>query len=112
MKLQNILGIDYILLFSAITLAVFGILFIYSSGINASGVQVSNEYIRQIIFASFGLVLALVLAMINYRRLYELSVYLYLGTLALLVYTFLFGRMVSGARAWIGIGSFGIQPSE
>ncbi|MDR0710481.1 MAG: FtsW/RodA/SpoVE family cell cycle protein, partial [Spirochaetaceae bacterium] len=112
MKLQNILGIDFILLFSAITLTVFGILFIYSSGINASGVQVSNEYIRQIIFASFGLVLALVLAMINYRRLYEISIYLYLGTLALLVYTCLFGRMVSGARAWIGIGSFGIQPSE
>jgi rod shape determining protein RodA len=112
MKLQNILGMDFILLLSAITLTVFGILFIYSSGINASGVQVSNEYIRQIIFASFGLVLALVLAMLNYRRLYEISIYLYLGTLALLVYTCLFGRMVSGARAWIGIGSFGIQPSE
>jgi rod shape determining protein RodA len=93
-------------------LTVFGILFIYSSGINASGVQVSREYIRQIIFASLGLVLALVLAMINYRRLYEISVYLYLGTLALLAYTCLFGRTVSGARAWIGIGSFGIQPSE
>jgi rod shape determining protein RodA len=111
-KLQNILGIDYILFLSAIALSVFGILFIYSSGINASGVQVSNEYIRQIIFASFGTVLALALAVINYRRLYELSAYLYLGTLALLAYTCLFGRTVSGARAWIGIGSFGIQPSE
>jgi rod shape determining protein RodA len=112
MKLRDFLGIDYILLFSSLTLTVFGILFIYSSGINASGAQVSNEYVRQIIFASFGLVLALVLAMINYRRLYGISIYLYLGTLALLVYTCLFGRTVSGARAWIGIGSFGIQPSE
>jgi rod shape determining protein RodA len=110
--MRDILGIDFALLFPAIILAAFGILFIYSSGINASGVQVSNEYIKQIIFASIGLVLALALAMINYRRLYEISIYLYLGTLALLVYTCLFGREVSGARAWIGIGSFGIQPSE
>jgi rod shape determining protein RodA len=34
------------------------------------------------------------------------------GTLALLVYTCFFGRLVNGARAWIGIGAFGIQPSE
>ncbi|MDR0452581.1 MAG: rod shape-determining protein RodA [Treponema sp.] len=112
MRLQNILGIDYALFLSAIVLSVFGILFIYSSGINASGVQVSDEYVRQIIFASFGVVLALALALVNYRRLYEVSAYLYLGTLALLAYTCLFGRTVSGARAWIGIGSFGIQPSE
>jgi rod shape determining protein RodA len=55
---------------------------------------------------------ALFLAMINYRRLYDLSIYFYLGVLILLVYTCLFGRLVNGARAWIGIGSFGIQPSE
>jgi rod shape determining protein RodA len=111
-KVRDFLAIDYLLLFSALALTTFGILFIYSSGINASGDQVSQEYFRQIIFASLGFIFALVLAMVNYRRFYELSIYLYLATLVLLVYTCLFGRMVSGARAWIGIGSFGIQPSE
>jgi rod shape determining protein RodA len=37
---------------------------------------------------------------------------LYVGILLLLIYTCFFGRLVNGARAWIGIGSFGIQPSE
>jgi rod shape determining protein RodA len=112
MKLRDFLEIDYILLLSAIVLAIFGIVFIYSSGITSTGDLVSSEYVRQIIWASAGLVITLTLAVINYRRIYDISVYLYAGTLALLVYTCLFGRMVSGARAWIGIGSFGIQPSE
>jgi rod shape determining protein RodA len=50
--------------------------------------------------------------MIDYRRLHDLSFYLFLGTLALLLYTCIFGRVVNNARAWLGIGSFGIQPSE
>jgi rod shape determining protein RodA len=37
---------------------------------------------------------------------------LFRSALALLVYTCLFGKLVNGARAWIGVGGFGIQPSE
>ena len=33
-------------------------------------------------------------------------------SLFILVYTRLFGRIVNGARSWIGIGDIGIQPSE
>ncbi|MDR1899500.1 MAG: rod shape-determining protein RodA [Treponema sp.] len=112
MRLRDFLEIDYPLLLAAMILSVFGVLFIYSSGITSQGVLVSNEYLRQIVWASGGLVFAIVLAMVDYHRLRDLSLYLYLGTLALLIYTCLFGRLVNGARAWIGIGSFGIQPSE
>jgi rod shape determining protein RodA len=61
-----------------------------------------------------GLIAALVIAMVDYRRMYDFSTYLYLGTIALLLYTCFFGRLVNGARAWIGVGggAFGIQPSE
>ncbi|MDR0377802.1 MAG: rod shape-determining protein RodA [Spirochaetaceae bacterium] len=112
MRLKDLLGIDYLLLLAAVTLSIFGILFIYSSGIVSTGMSASTEYIRQIIWASAGLILAVVLALINYRRLYDISIYLYLGTLGLLVFTCIFGRQVNGARAWLGIGSFGVQPSE
>jgi rod shape determining protein RodA len=112
MRLRNFLEIDFPLIFSAVILSVFGILFIYSSGVTSTGVLVSTEYIRQIIWSVTGLIAALVIAMIDYRRLYDLSLYLYLGAILLLIYTCLFGRLVNGARAWIGIGAFGIQPSE
>jgi rod shape determining protein RodA len=112
MKLNYVFEIDYALLLPSILLTAFGILFIYSSGVTSFGVAVSNEYVRQIIWGATGLVIALAIALLNYRRLYQILTYMYIVSLALLVYTCLFGRVVNGARAWIGIGSFGIQPSE
>jgi rod shape determining protein RodA len=112
MRIRDLLELDYFLFLSTVVLSVFGILFIYSSAITSTGVLVSQEYIRQILWAAGGLVIALFLSMVNYRRFREITVYLYLGTLALLIYTCLFGKTVHGARAWIGVGGFGIQPSE
>jgi rod shape determining protein RodA len=110
-KIRDFLEIDFILLLAALGLIVFGILFIYSSGITSEGILISSEYKRQIVWASAGLVSALVISMLNYRRIYDLSVYFYLGTLALLVFTFIFGRVLYGSR-WLRIGSFGFQASE
>ena len=111
MRIKDFLEIDFFLLFAALVLEVFGILFIYSSGITSEGVLISTEYRRQIIWAAVGLIFALVIAMLNYRRIYDLSLYLYLGTLVLLLYTSIFGRVVHGTR-WLRIGSLGIQASE
>ena len=111
MRIRDFLEIDFILLFSAIVLMLIGILFIYSSGVTSEGVLISNEYRRQIIWASAGVALALVIAIFNFRRIYDFSFYLYLGTLALLLYTSIFGQVAYGTR-WLRLGSFGIQASE
>ena len=52
------------------------------------------------------------ISLIDYRKIEKFSIYLYLALIAVLIYTLIFGRYVNGARSWIGIGSFGIQPSE
>lgn len=104
--------LDYFLLFSVLLLIVIGVFFIYSSGINANGVLVSNEYSKQIFFAATGLVLLIAMTLIDYRKFRQWSPYLYAFLILLLVYTRVFGRHVNGARSWIGIGEFGIQPSE
>jgi len=111
MKIRDFLEIDFILLFAALVLVVFGILFIYSSGITSEGVLISSEYKKQIVWASAGLVFALVISMLNYKRISDLAVYFYIGTLALLVVTFVFGRVISGSR-WLRIGFLGFQASE
>ncbi|GHU02812.1 rod shape-determining protein RodA [Spirochaetia bacterium] len=112
MRIRDILDIDFPLLIAMMVLTTFGVLFIYSARINTSGELINGEYFRQIIFASTGLILTLTLALVDYRQIRNISLYLYLGALALLAYTCLSGRLVKGARAWIGLGSFGIQPSE
>jgi rod shape determining protein RodA len=111
MKVRDILEIDYLILVPVIILVIIGILFIYSSGITSTGEGVSNEYIKQIVWASIGLTAALALAMVNYRRFYKISLYMFLAILIPLIYTLLFGRMAYGTR-WLRIGSFGLQASE
>jgi rod shape determining protein RodA len=112
MRVRDFLEIDFILFLSSLVLIFFGVLFIYSSGITSAGVLVSREYVRQIIWGICGIILALAIALIDYRRLRNLSLWFYLGTILLLLYTCVFGRRIHGARAWIGIGGFGVQPSE
>ena len=112
MKAKELLGLDYFLLLSALLLTTMGILFIYSSGINAEGELVSGEYAKQIIWASCGFVLIFGLAAVNYRQLFDLSPYFYAGILIMLLYTAFFGRYINGARRGIGIGVISIQPAE
>jgi rod shape determining protein RodA len=111
MRFRDFLEIDFILLLSVIILLILGILFIYSSGVTSSGAVVSNEYVKQIIWASSGVIIALILSAINYRKFYDISLYMYLISLLPLIYTFIFGRVVHSSR-WLRIGSFGIQTSE
>jgi len=110
LRSRNFFEIDFIILFAVLCLTAIGILFIYSSGVSSDGGPASTEYLRQIVWVLFGLALALAISMFNYKRIYDLTVYFYLGTVALLVLTFVIGR-VYGSR-WLRFGAFGIQPSE
>ena len=112
MRIRDLLEIDFFILFAVLVLLICGVFFIYSSGVTSTGTLVSREYIRQIVWTCGGLVITLALALFDYKKLREWSPYLYLGTLALLLYTCFFGRVVNGARAWLGFGAFGVQPSE
>lgn len=103
---------DYVMILLVLVLVSMGIMFIYSSSVNSEGISVTNEYIKQIIWASIGLFIMLLVTVYDYRRIESVSIYLYLFLLLLLVYTRIFGRYVNGAKSWIGIGEFGIQPSE
>ena len=103
---------DYVVLLSILVLITFGVLFIYSSGISSDGVNVSNEYIKQIIWACVGLVFLTVFTLYDYRKIERLAPWLYITLIVLLVITRLFGREVNGAVSWIGFGGLGVQPSE
>ncbi|MDR2964470.1 MAG: rod shape-determining protein RodA [Treponema sp.] len=112
MKYKDLLKIDYLLLLPVLILLVLGILYIYSSGITHEGNLVSNEYLRQIIWASVGLIVSFILSMVNYRKFYNIAIYIYIFSLIPLLYTVVFGKVVFGAARWLRIGIFGGQMSE
>jgi rod shape determining protein RodA len=104
---------DYALLGATAALTVIGILSIYSSGLTAEGVHVSNEYLKQIIWAVSGLAILVVVSLIDYQRMKDYSPIVYAFFLLLILYVRFFGHEVNGAKSWIGLfGEFGIQPSE
>ena len=100
------------LLGATAALVAIGVLFIYSSGVDSTGESVSREWIKQIVWALTGFALLAVVAAAGPGWLQAGAPALYAGGLVLLAVTALFGREVNGARAWIGIGDFGVQPSE
>ena len=104
---------DYGLLLSFIVLSVLGILTIYSTGTGGTGSTGGSEYIKQIYWAVSGLVLFILLLFINYQKLGEYAIFIYIGCLLLLALTLAIGTRVRGAKSWITLfGGLGFQPSE
>jgi rod shape determining protein RodA len=112
MKNLTVFGFDILLLTSTIVLIIIGIFFIYSSGISATEEFSSGEYIKQLIWAISGIGILFIMMFVNYAQLRDISPYIYGGFLLLLVFVLLFGKVVNGARSWIGIPEVGVQPSE
>ncbi|MFP4377632.1 MAG: FtsW/RodA/SpoVE family cell cycle protein, partial [Spirochaetales bacterium] len=109
---RSIFGIDVVLIIATLALIVVGVLFIYSSGVTSTGESFSREWIRQIVWAGVGLAILIAVSSVDYTRLKDFAPAVYLALVLVLIGTLLFGRVVNGARSWIGIGTLGVQPSE
>jgi rod shape determining protein RodA len=109
---SSLADIDLPILGATLALIVIGIFSIYSSGVTAEGLLASNEYLKQIIWGLSGLVLLVVFSAVDYQRFKDYSFFIYLFFMVLLVGVRLFGKVVNGARSWIGVGDVGVQPSE
>jgi len=108
---------DIWLLISILLILGIGLMMVYS----ASAVKGFHEFgdpfyflKRQAIFAGLGLVSMLFLSRINYTLWKKLAPILLLVCFGLLLLVLIpgIGDVRGGARSWLGIGSFGIQPSE
>jgi len=110
---KTIAEMDLTILVVSLGLTAMGILSIYSSGITAEGVHVSNEYLKQLIWAVTGLVILALVSLVDYQRMKDYSPFIYAIFIIQILYVFFFGRTVNGAKSWIGLfGDYGIQPSE
>jgi rod shape determining protein RodA len=95
------------LLFAAIScLTLIGVAMIYST---TGSWRLPTTQIYAIIIGSIAFAICLT---IDYRALTDKSHFIYLGLLAMLVYVLFFGTSAGGARRWISLGAFNLQPSE
>ncbi len=67
---------------------------------------------RQLLFIAAAAVIVIMIIIID-MRFYETFAYLFYGLILVLLFLVpFFGKEVGGNKAWIGVGSFGVQPSE
>lgn len=104
--------IDWLLLAAVGALAMIGLAMIYSATFNPLTNRVGPQFWTQVYAVGLGTFGLAVCVIIDYRRLCENSLLIYLGVALLLLYVLFFGTSGGGARRWISLGFFNLQPSE
>jgi rod shape determining protein RodA len=103
--------IDWALLLAVLALCGLGVAMIYATtGDPTRGV--SRLPVTQVYAIVIGLIAMAFTLSFDYRTFMDKSHLIYIGMLALLVYVMFFGAVQMGARRWIALGAFNLQPSE
>jgi rod shape determining protein RodA len=104
-------NIDWVLFILTIATVIYGIFAIYSA--TRSLGTLTNVLIQSIALC-LGLVLMVVLSVFDYEQFGYLAKYLYIACIILLILVLIpgIGTIRNGARSWIVLGPFLLQPSE
>lgn len=108
--LRHLKRLDWLLLAAAITLTLFGLVSLYSSG----GGELAN-FKKQALWLAIGLVFMVGVSFFDYRILKNYSapiVALYIVSVLLLIGLLFFGVSIRGAENWYRVGGITIEPVE
>ncbi len=109
---RNYRSFDFILLGLVIILSIIGIVLV-GSATKINLVGTSDAYEKQKMLFLTGAVLLFFSAFINYEFICKFYIPIYIVNIIFLLYVLLFtSDDGTGVNRWIGIGAFGIQPSE
>lgn len=116
-KKQKGIRIDFLLIFCVLFLVGFGILMVYSASFYQAELTYSNKFFfmkKQIIGAFIGLAGMIAMYFVHYEKLKKLKWVSIVLSAVLLVLVFIphIGVRVYGAKRWINLGFFTLQPSE
>ncbi|HCI29702.1 MAG TPA: FtsW/RodA/SpoVE family cell cycle protein [Fervidobacterium sp.] len=100
---------DYVLIAVTITLMILGLVTLRSV---VWGTEQQGRFTKQIIWDLVSLGIMLYIIFEKEVRIKKYGKYFYVLSVALLVLVLLIGKIVYGARRWIDIGPFDLQPSE
>ncbi len=74
--------------------------------------DMAKEYGNQSVWIMICLIMGAALMMVNGQFLKDMALPVFIGVMFLLALVPLIGKEVGGNKAWLGVGSFGVQPSE
>ena len=103
--------IDWALLVAVLALTGMGVAMIYSTTADPTRGN-SHLSVTQLYAIVLGLGAMVFMLLIDYRAFADKSHLIYVGLLGALLYVMFFGTVQMGARRWIQLGAFNLQPSE
>src|SRR5205823_3018526 len=103
--------IDWPLIIAIIALCSLGVLMIYSTTFDPTR-GTARMYTTQLYAIVIGMGALVIMLSIDYRTFTDKSHLIYIGVCALLLYVMFFGMVQMGARRWIPLRVFNLQPSE
>ena len=106
---------DWITILIFLALVTFGWFNIFSASSSlevSSYFDLSQPYGKQLLFISLTVVLIVIILSLEAKFYERFSSIIYILSLVSLLGLFVFGKTVSGATSWYGIGGITIQPSE
>src|SRR5580704_17382870 len=95
-----------------LALCAFGVMMIYSTRADPTRSVLHPMYVTQLYAIVLGLGAMIFMLTLDYRTFTDKSHLIYIGMLALLAYVMFFGTVQMGARRWIALKLFNLQPSE
>ncbi len=101
-------NLDYLLFFVVLAIISFGVVIICS----ATGGTLSGTAQKQIIAGVIGFMAMMVFSAVDYSKLEGLIKPFYTIGLSLLIAVLIIGSVTKGAKSWIHLGGFALQPSE
>jgi rod shape determining protein RodA len=104
--------LDWWLIAALLALATIGLFFIDSASFQLRQTSGVNFAQRQLTWLAIGGCLFMLFTLIDYRRLASASFIIYGAVFALLLLIAVLGEIRFGARRWIQLGAFTVQPSE
>jgi rod shape determining protein RodA len=103
--------IDWALVIAILALCTLGVIMIYSTTSDPTR-GTSHLYVTQLYAIAIGLGVMMFMLTLDYRAFTDKSHLIYIGLCALLIYVMFFGMVQMGARRWIPLKVFNLQPSE
>ena len=103
--------IDWALVIAILALCAIGVVMINSTTADPTR-SMSRMYITQLYAIVLGLIAMVFMVTLDYRTFTDKSHLIYIGLCALLIYVLFFGMVQMGARRWIPLKVFNLQPSE
>lgn len=100
--------IDTVIIFVSFFLFIFGVMMLYSAG----GGEFANWASPQVKRFLFFIPIAIMIMIVDIRFLYKYAYVFYFSGLVLLIFAEVSGYVALGAKRWIRIGPFILQPSE